>query len=349
MSISLSNQDKLTLISNLATLLSAGIPLIDAVDSLLQETSGNQKKILSALKNDIKEGKTIASSFSRFPKAFDPVTVNLIKAAEESGNLDQVLKDLTIQIKKDIEFSDRVKAALMYPIVVIIVFILVLLLILIYVIPRIAKVFKMLKFDLPLPTKILIAASNILLSYSIPIIISIFLFFIFVIFLYKRKKTALLNFVFSLPFLFSLGRDIDLTRFTRSMGLLLGSGISIAHALELSLKVVTNRKIKSVIAHSRKLVLGGKNLSDGLKAGKGLIPGTMKLIIEAGEKTGKLDISMQELAEYFDSQTEKKLKVLTTLLEPILLVIVALMVGGVMLAIVAPIYKLIGQITPRSP
>jgi len=138
----LSNRDKLEVIQSLATLLKSGIPIIDAVSSLVEESIGNLKKILVVLKEDLNEGKKISQTFAKYPKAFDTVSVNLIKAAEDSGKLDETLSDLTENIKKDIDLEDKVKAALVYPVLVLIVFSAVLLLILTFVIPRIATVFS---------------------------------------------------------------------------------------------------------------------------------------------------------------------------------------------------------------
>ena len=156
MNASLPIGEKLTLITSLSTFISSGIPILEAVESLIEDSSGNSKKILQQLKEDLNQGKSIAESFARFPKSFDPTTINLIKAAEEAGTLETSLKDLVQSIKKDVEFIGKVKSALAYPILVVIVLLAVLGLNLFFVIPRVADVFARLKIPTPLPTRILL-------------------------------------------------------------------------------------------------------------------------------------------------------------------------------------------------
>jgi len=217
----LNNKEKLEIIHSLATLLKAGIPIIDAVVSLEEESKGNTQKILRALKDDLNQGKKISDSFAKFPNAFDPVSISLIEAAEEAGTLDETLNDLTENIKKDIDLEEKVKAALIYPILVFVVFGAVLLLILTFVIPRIATVFTRLNVVLPLPTKILIAVSNILLTYKIPIAVGAILAVVAFVYLFKAKKTVLYHAFTSLPIIKKLAITLDLTRFTRTLYLLL--------------------------------------------------------------------------------------------------------------------------------
>lgn len=343
----LSNQDKLNLISSLATLLSSGIPILEAVHALEEEARGSTKKILGILEEDLNQGKTISESFARFPKAFDPVTVNIIKAAEEAGNLDTTLKDLTHTIKKDIEFTNKVKGGLVYPALVIMILLAVILMNLFFVIPRVAKVFTRLKIQLPLPTRILLATSDLIVHNTLLAVGILIIFAALIYILFKTKKSLILGIIYSLPLISKLIKEIDITRFTRSMSLLLVSGIPITEALSLSQYVVAKKEIQSVIKESEKLVSAGKNLSQGLKKFPKVIPSFATRIVEAGEKSGTLEKSMQEISEQFDERTSNRLNTLVTLLEPILLVIVGVMVGGIMLAIIAPIYGLIGKINTR--
>ncbi len=154
--VTLSNNDKLSFIGTFSTLISAGIPILETVESLHEDAKGNTKKILELIGDDLVQGKSLHISFSKFPRVFDKVMINIIKASEEAGTLDVVLKDLKKQIQKDMEFSDNVKSALTYPIIIFVVFLSVLFIILVVAMPKIATVFEQLKVDLPLPTKILI-------------------------------------------------------------------------------------------------------------------------------------------------------------------------------------------------
>lgn len=345
--ISLSNDDKLGLISNLSTMLAAGIPILESVESLIQDAKGNSKKVLESLRADLMQGKHVYQTFSNFPNTFNPVTTNIIKASEEAGTLDTTLKDIKENIRKEIEFNDKVKSALIYPIVVFIVFIGVLLMMLIVVIPKIASVFLRLKVTLPLPTKILIFTSDVLLKYTIPVTVGFVLIAIGIFFLYKSNKRLLMRMFTSLPLVSSLTKEIDLTRFTRSLFLLLTSGIPVTTALDLTQDVVIKKEVRNGITHTKEMVSAGKKLSDGLKDRKKVFPTIMVKIIEAGEASGSLDKSMQEVSDFLDYRVTKALKTVTVLIEPVMLVLVGVLVGGMMLAIIAPIYGLIGQVGAR--
>ncbi len=345
--ITISNSEKLGLISNFATMLTAGISIIEIVDSLIEDSRGNQKKLLEILRADLLAGNHISTSFEKFPKIFDKITINLIRAAEEAGTLDVILNDLKENIRKETEFKDKIKAALTYPLFVIIVFIGVLIMILFIVIPRISTVFLRLNIALPLPTKILVFLSNLLVTQTIAVSGAIIMFIIVFFFLYKTQKALVLSILFSLPLISTLAREIDLTRFSRSLYLLLNAGIPITLALELTQEIVVKKEVSRAISVSKDMVISGKRLSDGLKEAKNIFPSIMIKITEAGEKSGTLDRSMQDASEYLDYQVSTTLRTFTSMLEPIMLVVVGVLVGGMMLSIISPIYGLIGQVGGR--
>ncbi len=347
MNIRLPNKEKLTLVSNLATMLSAGIPILEAVESLEEESKGELQKILTQLKDDINQGNTVGDSFGRHTKTFDPVTINLLKSAEESGKLDETLKKVAVYIKKNIEFSGKVKSAMVYPTLVFALFIGILIVILTYVIPRIAEVFSKLKVTLPLATRVIIRASDIFLAYTIPIILGTLLLIILVALLFKFKKRLLANMLFSLPFFSKLANIMDMANFTNNLGVLLQSGIPITKAIEYSSHVVTRNKNREAIEKAGFIVSGGKTLSEGFEKSPDVFPKMMVRIVHAGERSGTLEQSLQELGDQFETQVDEVLKTLTTVLEPALLIVIGLFVGGIMLSIITPIYQLIGNIGPR--
>lgn len=343
----ISNNDKLMLISNFHTLLSAGIPILETVNSLLEDSKGGQKILLQAMKEDLGQGQHMYITFAKFPKVFDKVTVNILKASEESGQLDVALDDLKRSIRKEIEFDDKIKSALMYPVFIFVVFILVMIVILVVVVPKISTVFGNLGVDLPLPTVIMVSLSNILLTYPIPLALGAGLLTTTVVYLYKQNRLLFVRMMTSLPLISQLTQLIDLTRFTRSLYLMLTAGIPITVALELTQDTVIKRNIQNAIKHTKNVVFSGKKLSQGLKDSKGVIPPVMIKMTEAGERGGSLDKAMLDISEYLDYQVSSKLKTLTALIEPIMLVGVGVMVGGMMMAIIAPIYQLIGSVGVR--
>ncbi len=345
--VTLSTNEKISLISNFSTMLSAGIPILEVVDSLLDGAKNSQKKVLEVLRDDISQGQHIYASFAKFPKVFDKVTIQIIKASEEAGTLEVTLKDLREDIKKQAEFADKIKSALVYPLFIIVVFTGVLLLMLTFVIPRIATVFLKLKVDLPLPTRVLINISNFILEYKAVSLLGFVLVVTLLIFLYKKKRGILIDMLSALPVVNDLIKQIDLTKFSRSLYLLLNAGIPITSALELSEETISRKDLRRVIAHCKEMVVGGKKLSEGFRDAKHIIPNILIKMTEAGERSGSLDRAMQDISEYVDYQVSTRLKTVTALIEPIMLVFVGLLIGGMMLAIIAPIYSLITQITAR--
>lgn len=345
--LTISNTDKLNFISNLSTMISAGISLLSAIASLSEEAKPNVKKILETLRADLLQGKHLYESFAKFPMVFDNVTINIIRASEQTGTLDVVLKDMKEQIKRDIAFQRKIRSALTYPVLVVIIFFAVLFLILVVVIPKIATVFSQLKVVMPLPTKIMIASSNFLLHQTIFVILGFVILGTGSFFLFKFQKKKIFKVLFKVPIISLLIRDIDLMRFSRNMHLLLNSGISITTALDLTQDIVQKQEISKAIINAKQTILTGKTLSFGLKQNRKIFPSTMIELIQAGEKTGSLDRSMHDIYEYFDYKVTDNLQMITALLEPIMLVLVAILVGSMMVAIIGPIYGLISQIGPH--
>lgn len=345
--VSLSNSDKVALIGSLATMLSAGIPILDVVNSLLEDAKGGQLKILTSLHEDLMQGKHVYVTFSKYPRVFDKVTVSVIKASEEAGTLDVTLRDLKQTVQKEIEFADKVRSAMVYPIFIVFVFMAVLLMILVVVVPKISQVFLRLRVQLPLPTRILIFMSDLLVKNTLLVFIGLGIIIGGFIFLYRRQRGMIMELLYGLPIVSLLIQEMDITRFSRSLHLLLSSGLPITAALELTSDVVIRKRTADIIRTSREMVFAGKKLSEGFRAAKGYIPTLMIKLMEAGEKTGTLDKSMLDISEYYDYEVTNTLKTLTALLEPIMLVAVGIVVGGMMLAIIAPIYNLIGQVGPH--
>jgi type II secretory pathway component PulF len=190
----------------------------------------------------------------------------------------------------------------------------------------------------------MIFMSNMVLQYTIPLIIGFGLLVAAFVYIYKQNRMALARALTALPLISLLAQQIDLTRFTRSLYLLLTAGLPITVALELTQDVVLKNNIRKAILHTKNVVYSGKKLSEGLKDNKKVIPSIMIKIIEAGERSGSLDKAMLDVSEYLDYQVSNTLKTVTALLEPIMLVGVGVMVGGMMMAIIAPIYQMIGSV-----
>lgn len=342
--VRLSAEEKIGLVSNLSTMLKAGIPIADTIAALLEEAKGNQRKILLTLQEDITAGKQISESFDKYPLVFDKVTVSLVKAAEEAGTLEATLKDLEKSIQDEMEFEDKVKSAMFYPMVVMVIFVGVMLSMLLIVIPRISTVFSRLQVPLPLPTKILIFSSNLLIHNWLWVSLAVLILASTVVILFQTKREMILGVLFNLPVVSKLVRQIDITRFSRSLHLLLASGIPITTSLELAQAVILKKEVMVLIQQAREQAGAGHPFSQGLRSKNNVIPSMMVKLMEVGEKSGSLEESMLNVANHMDYQVTKSIKKLTALLEPIMLVLVGVAVGGMMLSIIAPIYGLISQV-----
>ena len=345
--IKLNSSERIAMISNLSTMLTAGIPILDAVNNLLEDAKGNVKKVLETLRDDLTQGHQVNYTLAKFPSVFDKVTINVVKASEEAGTLDVTLKDIRDTLRKQEEFNDNIRSALLYPMFIIGVFFLVLVVNLVFVIPKIAAVFKSLRVPLPLPTQVLIFLSDLVTKNTLVVLFAFVALILFFIYMFTQRRSFVLNIFYSIPGISGLVKLIDVTQFSRSLHLLLLSGLPIVAALDLTSEVVIKKETKKIIENSKELILGGKTFSDGLRAGKGYIPIMMIKLVETGEKTGTIEKSMQDIAEYYDYQVSNTLKTLTALIEPITLVLVGVVVGGMMISIIAPIYGLIGQISPH--
>lgn len=342
--IRIPEKDKLILISNLSTMLSAGIPILEAVDSIMEEAKGPTKKFLKIVHTTLNEGRPMSEAFAQAPNSFDAVTVNLVKAGEEAGTLEESLKNMAKTIKKDAAFRSTLRSSLIYPAFIVFTFFGVLILILTFVVPRLSKVFSGIAVELPPATRFMMTLSNVLLEHYLAIAAGVIISFIALFLLYRSQRRAFINGLLSLPLLRKLGLEIDLTRFTRSLSTLLHAGIPIVEALRMSEEVTIKKEVRAMLRDCQDMVSAGKPLSEGIRLHRKVMPSMMIQIIEAAEASGTLDTTLQEVAEHFEGEVNRSLKTFTTLLEPISLVVIGGLVGAMMLAVIAPIYNMIGQL-----
>jgi len=344
--IYLTGKDRMGLYTDLGTMLRAGIPIMEAIESLQEDAKGQLKKALDVMHKALVNGEPLSTALSNMPQSFDPISINLIRAAEEGGALETTLQNLAESTQKDLAFSDELRTSMIYPVFVMVLFGGIVVLMLTFVIPRIAKVFLNLRVHIPAVTTFMIHASQYFQANWRYIAIGLFVAIAGFVVLFKMQKRAIIRGFLALPGLRRLGRNIDLSRFTRSLGLLLHAGVPVDEALTLSRGVVQKAEMVRLVDAMKRQVDAGKPLSGSLRAAKGLVPPIMIRSTETAEKSGTLEITMQDLAAYFEREVSQRLKAITTLLEPILLVVVGLMVGTLMITIIAPIYNLITQIRP---
>jgi len=346
--VRLKPRERLSLFSDLATMLKAGISILDAVQSLESDAKGNMRKVLHVLRATLNNGEPLSRAMVRLPQAFDPITVNLIQAAEAGGTLETTLHDIVLTTKKDLAFSDQLRNTMIYPAFVMVIFGAIVILMLTFVIPRVAKVFSTMHVHIPWLTRTMFAASAYFMKHWIFIAIGIVLAIPLFVLLVRSQRKRIIRGVLSLPVLKVLGSNIDYTRFCRSFGLLMHAGVPLLDALDLSERVVQKKDILAVVRRMKVNVEAGKPMSESLRNTKGVAPPIMARSIETAETSGTLDDTLQNLTEYFDDQVSESLKVIGSLVDPVLLIVVGVMVGTLMITIIAPIYNLISQISPKN-
>lgn len=346
--IKLKSKDRLEMLSDLATMLKAGIPILDAVTSLEKDAKGNTKKVLRAIKNGLYNGESMAKILGRFPRTFDVITVNLIRAAESGGTLETTLQDIVDTGKKEQNFSEQLRNTMIYPLFVMVVFVGIVILVLSFVMPRVSTVFESIDAHMPLITRIMLSSSKFFVRYWYFIIAAFILIIVLAVVFFKTHKKLLIRLTMSLPFLRKLGDDIDLARFMRSFGLLMRAGVPILEALKLSEPIAQKKETSEIIHQMRVDVANGKPLAASLSDTNGVVPALMDRSIKTAEETGTLDQALQNLADYFDEQVNSRLKIIGSIVEPAMIVLVGVMVGTLMISVIAPIYGMIGQLTASS-
>lgn len=341
----ISLSDKAAFCRFLATMLRAGLPLHEAVEILKEESENKKmKKILAEMNSQIRKGKSLSSIFSQYKDVFDPVFLTMVKAGEESGTLEQTFSYLAEQIAGQYEFSQTIKGSLMYPIVIIIAMIGVGFLMMGFVLPRIAEVFLNMKIDMPLITRVVLnfgkyVGDNLVLVFSINIGFFILLFFIFSL---KKTRQVFLRILAKIPAVKKIMDQIDVARFSRTLSVLLKNGVPIVDALNVSADTLVQSRFKRKARQFSAGVAKGEPLSRVLIEGEKVFPLIMTQTIRTGEKTGSLEEVLQELADYYEKEVDFRLKRLTSLIEPVLMLLVGVVVGAMVILIVAPIYSIVG-------
>ncbi|MFH2105264.1 MAG: type II secretion system F family protein [Parcubacteria group bacterium] len=335
--------DKILFTQNLQVMIKSGLSIIRALDILDKQTTNKKfKKTIGDVKQSVEKGTELASSLGSYPKIFPPFYVSMIRVGEVSGNLEQVLKELAVQMKKDRDLIVKVRSAMMYPSVVLLTMLTVVVMMITMVLPKLTDIFKDFQVELPLTTKILIAFSDFIQSYGLYVAIVGIISTILFVFYSRTKGGKEKVHTFNLR-LFILGpiiKQINLARFSRTMGTLLRSGISIVEALSITGDVLGNVHYKKVMLDAANKIKKGIKLANILEDNKKLFPPLTTQMVMVGEETGTLDNILEEIADFYESKVTQTMNDLSSILEPVLMVLLGLGVGIVAVSIISPIYSL---------
>lgn len=339
--------DRILLTKHLSAIIKAGISLTEAIDILIANTEKKiMKKILTDAKYNLERGQTLSSTFEHWSKYFSPVFTGIIKAGEISGNLEKSLEQLGDQLTRDNELVKKVRGAMIYPIILLTTSFLVVLLMITFVLPRLAKAFLESGLELPTITKILLWLSDVL-SYSPILTFSIFIGILagFSYLLRTVRGRRIMSAVaFRLPAFNKLLKRIALTRFSHTLSNLLSSGIPITEALDITAKAVVNSSYERAINDIKEEIKKGASITGLLKQREDLFPSLLTSMVLIGEKTGTLEKTLKTVANFYEEEVDRTLKNLVSLIEPVLLLIMGVVVAGIALSILIPIYSLVGSL-----
>lgn len=338
--------DQIALTRNLAAAIGAGLSIIEAVNIMIADaTKTLMRKILIQAKTNLENGQPLWMTFSGFKNYFPVIFVGLIKAGEASGRLDGALTELSRHLIREYGLVRKIKSALAYPILLLIASAGVIILLMTFVLPRLTKVFGQSKIELPLITKIIIGVSGFFAA-NIFIILPIILFLTGFFVYFRKTETGsriFLKIIFRIPVARELIKKIALVRFSRTLGGLIASGVSILEALTLTADSVANFYYKQAILESIEQIKNGVSFSRTLNNHPELFPKFLISLTTVGERTGTLENVLKNFSDFYDEETDHAIKNLTSFLEPLLILIMGLLVAAIAFSILFPIYRLIGK------
>ncbi|MBI9075579.1 MAG: type II secretion system F family protein [Desulfatibacillum sp.] len=330
-----------------STMIDAGLPLIQCLDILhTQQENKTFKKALREIKSSVEGGSTLADALRKYPAQFDDLFVNMVAAGEIGGILDTILQRLAAYMEKTAALKAKVKGALTYPLIVIIVASVVVGIILVFVIPTFEKMFADFGKALPLPTQLVVNLSRFATGNIVYIIITIILsIFSFKKFLATSKGRILFDdAILKAPIFGPLLRKVAVAKFTRTMGTMMASGVSILDSLDIVAKTSGNKTIEKAIFSVRQGITEGRTMADPL-AETGVFPSMVVQMISVGEQTGALDNMLSKIADFYDTEVDQAVENLTSMIEPLMMAFLGVVVGGLVVALYLPVFQMAGAVT----
>lgn len=326
-----------------ATMIAAGLPLVQCLQTLgMQMERKRFQEIIAKVASDVESGSTLSESLGRFPRVFDELYVNLVHVGETGGVLDSMLSRLSTYLEKAQALKHRVQMAVVYPLLVMTIAVLVVAFLMVFIIPIFSAFFASAGVPLPLPTRIVIAASNAVVKYWYIMLLlwggAMYGFRMW----YRTDagRLAVDRFLLRAPIFGPLVRKIAIARFTRTLSALLGGGVPIIDALRITAKTAGNRVVENAVMGARERVMAGQTLGERLKD-SGVFPPMVVQMVIVGEQTGALDNMLAKVADYYEDEVDVAVAGLTSLLEPLLIVFLGVVIGGIVIAIYLPIFKVV--------
>jgi type IV pilus assembly protein PilC len=329
-----------------ATMINAGLPLVQSLNILAQQTENKTlREVTKAVVYDVESGNTLADAFSKHPKAFSALYVNMVAAGEAGGILDTILLRLSTFLEKNDALVRKVKGAMVYPGVIITVALGAIAILLIFVIPTFQNMFASANLELPLPTRVVIGMSNFLIGYWWAMLAAIGA----VIFAFRQYYASsggrkhIDGLILKAPVLGDVVRKSAVSRFTRTLGTLVSSGVSILEGLEITAKTAGNAVIHDAVMESRQSIAGGETIAAPLEKSQ-VFPPMVISMIAVGEQTGGLDEMLSKIADFYDEEVDVAVSALLSLMEPAMIVVLGVIVGGMVIAMYLPIFDMMNAV-----
>jgi type IV pilus assembly protein PilC len=329
-----------------ATMIDSGLPLVQCLEILSsQQENPTFKDVLLKVKESVESGSTFADALSKHPTVFDRLYVNLVAAGEVGGILDTILNRLAAYTEKAMKLKKQIKGAMVYPATIMSIAVIVVGVIMIFVIPTFAKMFAEFGGDLPAPTKIVINLSNFIVKYIVLIIAAIFGIIYLVKKYYSTEKgrKVMDRFALKAPIFGQLIRKVSVAKFTRTLGTLVSSGVPILDGLDIVAKTAGNVIVEEAIMKVRQAISEGKTIAEPLQQ-SGVFPPMVVQMIAVGEATGAMDAMLSKIADFYDDEVDDAVSALTAMMEPLLMVFLGVVVGGLVIAMYLPIFKIAGTV-----
>jgi type IV pilus assembly protein PilC len=326
----------------LATMIDAGLPLVQSLDILgQQEANETFQGIIKTIKNEVEAGATLAAALQKHPRIFDNMYVNLVVAAEEAGTLDVILNRLATHIEKMEALKKKIRAALVYPAMIVFVAIIVTVVLMVFVVPVFEKLFAGIGQTLPLPTRIVIGISKIFKGY-LPIVIAIVVVMVFALRKYYKTENGqrgIDGLMLKVPIFGELIRKVSVSRFARTLATLVTSGVPILESLNIVAGASGNKVVEEAILKGRTSISEGQTISQPL-ADSGVFPMMVTQMISVGETTGSLELMLTKIADFYDDEVDAAVATLSSMLEPVLMIFLGVVVGGLVISMYLPIFKM---------
>jgi len=342
----ITTKDRVVFTRQLATLIGAGLPLSQSLNTVLEQTQNKKlQAIVQEISVSVEGGKSLSESFAKHPEIFDPVFLALVSAGELSGTLDDSLSRIANQQEKDAAIMSKIKGALAYPIIVLFVIFGVLAFMLLTVVPQVEKLYIDLKKSLPFITQVMVDSAKLLTGFWWVAIIVVVAFIYFIIQFSKTETGIGLidNFKLNVPIFGKMFQKLYMSRFMRTGQTLLSTGVSMLDMLNITAKAVNNTIISKSILHAAEKVKGGKALSTSIQS-EDYIATLVPQMIKIGEQSGRIDEMMGKAAQVFEDELDNQIATISTAIEPVLMVVLAIVAGSMVAAILLPIYGLVNTI-----